>query len=367
VAAGRQRRSDSDRIGRKGGPVTYRRGLHRFSLFTAISTFFLVIAGGLVTSTQSGLSVPDWPNTYGHFMFAYPFDEMVGGILYEHSHRMIASVVGFLTVILTVWVWRREERRWVRNLSAAALTAVIVQGVLGGITVLFLLPTPVSVAHATLAQTFFAAVAALALVTSRWWIDQPQTPLQPHGASGGSLTTMTVVVSAMVWVQLILGAVMRHTDAGLAVPDFPLAYGHLVPSLSPGDLDAYTRVLNDADIRLAADGPITASQVAIHLIHRYWGIITGLVLLWTAHRLYRLSPAGSRHRKLGVILAGLTLSQIALGAFTVLSRKAVEITTAHVALGALLLVFSVISALHCYRSWGFGHIPAHGRVGEAAA
>jgi cytochrome c oxidase assembly protein subunit 15 len=341
--------------------MTVRRGLNRFAVFTAAATFFLIIAGGLVTSTQSGLSVPDWPNTYGRFMFAFPLEDMVGGIFYEHSHRMIASVVGFLTVILAVWLWRREERRWVRNLGAAALAAVIVQGALGGITVLFLLPTAVSVAHATLAQTFFAAVAAVALFTSRWWVDHPSRP-----ATVESPAPLAAAAAAMVWVQLILGAIMRHSGAGLAVPDFPLAYGSIAPSLSPGALDAYTKALIDADIRLAADGPVSAGQVVIHLLHRYWGVATSAVLLWTAHRLFWWSPSGSRHRKIGVIIAVLTVLQVTLGAATVLLRKPVDLTTAHVATGALLLVVSVQGALHAYRTYGVARMRAGEPAGRAA-
>ena len=130
-------------------------GLHRFAVFTACCTAFLIFVGGLVTSTESGLSVPDWPTTYGWNMFTFPFSKWVGGIFYEHSHRMVASFVGVLTIILTVWTWLREERAWVRWLSAAALGAVILQGVLGGLTVIFLLPAPISTLHACLAQTFF--------------------------------------------------------------------------------------------------------------------------------------------------------------------------------------------------------------------
>ena len=129
--------------------------LHRFAKLVAASTFILIFIGGLVTSTGSGLAVPDWPNTYGQFMFSFPLSKMVGGILYEHGHRMIASIVGFLTVILAVWLWLKEPRRWVKWFGVGALLAVIVQGVLGGLTVLFLLPTPISVLHGTLAQIFF--------------------------------------------------------------------------------------------------------------------------------------------------------------------------------------------------------------------
>jgi cytochrome c oxidase assembly protein subunit 15 len=133
--------------------------LHRYIKLVALSTLLLIAAGGMVTSTDSGLAVPDWPNTYGQFMFAFPLERMVGGIFYEHGHRMIASTVGFLTIILAVWVWIVEPRRWLRWMGAIALAAVIIQGILGGITVLYLLPAPVSVGHAGLAQIFFCMTA----------------------------------------------------------------------------------------------------------------------------------------------------------------------------------------------------------------
>ena len=143
--------------------------LHRFAALVAAATAVLIYAGGLVTSTGSGLSVPDWPNTYGWFMFSFPLDKMVGGIWYEHSHRLIASVVGFLILVLAIWLWRAEPRAWVRRLGYAALFAVITQGVLGGITVLWFLPDPISIAHAGLAQLVFCLTLAIALVTSPGW------------------------------------------------------------------------------------------------------------------------------------------------------------------------------------------------------
>src|SRR5438445_11179253 len=138
--------------------------LHRFALFTAVCTAFLSFVGGLVTSTESGLSVPDWPTTYGWNMFTFPLSKWVGGIFYEHTHRIVASLVGFLTVILTVWTWLEEKRAWLRWLSAAALTAVILQAAPGGITVLFLLPAPLSTLHAGLAETFFCSAMPIAVL-----------------------------------------------------------------------------------------------------------------------------------------------------------------------------------------------------------
>ena len=143
--------------------------LNRYIKLVVASTVLLIAAGGMVTSTRSGLSVPDWPNTYGQFMFSFPLEKMVGGIFYEHGHRMIASTVGFLTIILAIWTWKVDPRRWVRWLGVSALGAVILQGLLGGITVLLLLPAPVSVGHAGLAQLFFCITISLAIFTSRAW------------------------------------------------------------------------------------------------------------------------------------------------------------------------------------------------------
>src|SRR6185503_17396714 len=143
--------------------------LHLFALLTAAATAVLIFAGGLVTSTGSGLSVPDWPNSYGWFMFTFPLENWVGGIFYEHSHRLIASTVGFLILVLAFWLWRAEPRRWVRRLGFIALGAVITQGVLGGITVLWYLPDPISIAHASLAQIVFCLTTTIALVTSPGW------------------------------------------------------------------------------------------------------------------------------------------------------------------------------------------------------
>src|SRR6188474_938353 len=195
-----------------------------FRLYTrlvALSTALLIFAGGLVTSTGSGLSVPDWPNTYGWSMFTFPLEKMVGGIRYEHSHRLIASTVGFLILVLAIWLWRAEPRRWVRRLGYVALGAVITQGILGGITVLWYLPDPISIAHASLAQIVFCLTITIALVTSRGW--------QRAYARAGSvlphdviLQRLSIVMTLAIYAQIVIGATMRHTGAGLAIPDFPL-------------------------------------------------------------------------------------------------------------------------------------------------
>ena len=136
--------------------------LHLFAMLVAASTAVLIFAGGMVTSTGSGLAVPDWPNTYGWFMWTFPIQHWVGGIFYEHTHRLIASTVGLLIVILAAWLWRAEPRRWVRRLGYIALAAVITQGLLGGLTVLYYLPDPISIAHASLAQIVFCLTITIA-------------------------------------------------------------------------------------------------------------------------------------------------------------------------------------------------------------
>ena len=330
--------------------MTGYKNLHRFALFTAFCTFLLIIAGGLVTSTGSGLSVPDWPNTYGHFMFAFPLDQMVGGIVFEHTHRMIASAVGFLTIILALWLWKREDRPWVRKLGFTAVALVVAQGLLGGLTVLLLLPPAVSVAHAALAQSFFAVVASIALFTSEWWRGFPRRPVAP--GSRRSIVALTAMTAGAVFIQLLIGALMRHTDSGLAVPDFPLAYGQFVPSLSGEAVAGYNEQLLRSGIRIAADDPVTAPQILLHMIHRFWAVIVLLLALWSSWRLAFEGSSSSRFPRFAGLIALLVLLQCLLGALTVLSGKAVLIATAHVAAGALLLVTCVLSFLHAARLWG---------------
>src|SRR5687767_4891612 len=189
--------------------------LHRFAKFVAGCTVLLLLAGSLVTSTDSGLAVPDWPTTYGWNMFTFPPSMWVGGIFYEHGHRLIASTVGLLTIVLAVWLWRADGRRWMERLGFVALATVIIQGLLGGLTVLFFLPAPVSTAHAGLAEIFFGLTIAIALFTSPGW-------LHSHGAVDDvALRRVATATTAIIYVQIVLGAAMRHTGAGLAIPDFP--------------------------------------------------------------------------------------------------------------------------------------------------
>lgn len=292
--------------------------LHRFASFLVLSTVILLAAGGMVTSTRSGLAVPDWPNTYGHFMFSFPFERMVGGILYEHGHRMIASVVGLLTIILAIWTWRVDDRRWVRWLGLTALATVVLQGVLGGVTVLLKLPAPVSVGHAGLAQLFFCITISLALFTSRGW-RSPALPLPDDAV----LKVIAPFTSGLIYLQMLLGATMRHREAGMAIPDFPWAYGRLVP-------------------------PVWSTDIAIHYAHRVGAlIVTAIVLALVAH-VYRWHSDVAQLKRPAVLLVGLVLLQVTLGAFVVLTALQPIVNTAHLVNGALLLATSVVLTLRSY-------------------
>jgi cytochrome c oxidase assembly protein subunit 15 len=254
-------------------------------------------------------------------MFTFPLEKWVGGIRFEHGHRLVASFVGFLTVILAIWTYLKEKRAWVRRLAFAALLAVILQGVLGGLTVIFLLPTPISMAHACLAQTFFCLTIALALFTSPGW--KRGLPSIPAKSENISLPMLSAMTTAAVYLQLILGALMRHTNSGLAIPDFPLAFGRIIP-------------------------PFTSEHVAIHFAHRVGAMIVFGMIVWTFARIANLYSEHSLIYRPALLMLALVLIQVVLGAFTVWSAKSVIITTAHVANGALILGTSLLLTLRAY-------------------
>lgn len=289
--------------------------LHRFAVFVAACTLLLLAAGGMVTSTDSGLAVPDWPNTYGHFMFSFPLEGMVGGIFYEHGHRLIASLVGMLTIALAVWTWRVDRRRWVRRLAVLALVVVILQGVLGGLTVLFLLPAPISIGHAGLAQLFFCMTVSLALFTSRSWRTPPQAlPFD------GRLAHLTSATTLLIYVQILLGATMRHREAGMAIPDFPFAFGRVIP-------------------------PFWSVDIAVHFAHRVGALLVAaaiVAIVWSVRR--RHASRGALTRPAYLLLV-LVLVQGTLGAYVVLTGLQPIVNTAHLVNGALLLATSLLLTL----------------------
>jgi cytochrome c oxidase assembly protein subunit 15 len=308
--------------------------LHRFSAFLAASTVLLIVAGGLVTSTGSGLAVPDWPTTYGWSMFTFPLDKMVGGILYEHGHRLIATSVGILTIVLTVWLWFGESRRWLRRVGVAALVAVCAQGLLGGLTVLFFLPAPVSIAHAGLAQLFFCLTVSITLFTSRSW-----RTIDGHRPIDDTRLRLVASASTIaIYLQILLGATMRHTAAGLAIPDFPLVFGGILP-------------------------PHWTMGIAVHYAHRLGAVLVAALIVRTAGHVWLHHWSIGQLRRPALLAVALAVVQISLGGLTVLSRRGVAVNTAHVAVGALLLATSLVITL---RSWHarFARSAADGRPAE---
>ncbi len=277
----------------------------------------LVAAGALVTSKGAGLAVPDWPLSYG--TLNPPRWWEIENVRAEHGHRLVAGTVALATVGLAAWITRREPRRWVRRLAWLAVAAVFLQALLGGLTVLFFLPLAVSLGHAALAEIFLCLVVALALVTSPAW-RRPAAPAP--GAEG--VAPLATLTTAAIFVQILIGALMRHLGAGLAIPDFPLAFGRLVP-------------------------PSFNLAIGVHYAHRVGAVVVTLLVVATALRVAR-RVAGERLLRLpAMVMAVLVAAQFALGATIVLSRRAVVPNTAHVAVGAALLAASLLVTLSARR------------------
>jgi len=363
-----------------------------FAVLTAISTLLLISVGGIVTSKGVGMSVPDWPTTYGYNMFFFPFSKWEGGIFHEHSHRLLASLVGLFTVILAVWLHGRPARRflrvfgfllvafsvmiaiftqgrlqtasvmalcgfvsvalsfgwpgnlpapgWVRRLGLAAVGAVLLQGLLGGLRVT-LYKDQIGIFHGVLAQLFFCLVCLLAFVASTKWEEIGLVRTQSPGIrSFGILLTLLVVV------QLGLGATMRHQHAGLAIPDFPLAYGGWWPATDEHSLIKY----NQNKLDVGTNKAVTSFQIQLQMTHRVTACIillaSLLLLKKTAWNLGWKLPL----TRISAVLVALVLVQFSLGAFTIWSDKAADIATAHVAVGALTLAGCFLFSTMAWKS-----------------
>jgi cytochrome c oxidase assembly protein subunit 15 len=315
------------------------RGLHRFAMLLACAVVGLIAAGANVTSKDAGLSVPDWPTSYGGIN--PPRWYQIENVRAEHGHRLYAGSVALATLGLAVALQRREPRPWVRRLGWAAFGAVVAQALLGGITVLFFLPTAVSVAHAGLAQLFLCLTVMLALATSPAWRESAAL----GRAELAPLARIAAVTTACIYLQILLGAVMRHLGAGLAIPDFPLVFGGLVP-------DHWN------------------AGIAVHYAHRLGALAVGVLVVTTAWRVFRAGGAAAALRPVAVALVLVVCGQITLGSAVVLSQRATVPNTAHVATGAALLALSWILTLGAWRlrresraAFGFdGALPAREAV-----
>ena len=292
--------------------ASYSPWLHRMARLTAGATFLLIVIGGIVTSTDSGLAVPDWPTTFGYNMFLYPLSEMVGGILYEHSHRLMGSLVGILMIGLFILILARDSRKWLKWLGLAALIAVIVQGVLGGLRVTQI-NRNFAIVHACLAQAFFALLCGIAWFTSReWWQNKTETPIRRGEVSSPALRRLSLITTCLIYVQLIFGAILRHTGSRL---DAHLLFAFLV-ALHIFLLARRILGTNGEAQRIGQSMPLLLlSLLAIQL------------MLGTGAFFAKLTAFGE------TFAAALT----------------VTITTAHVAVGALMLVSSFVLTLKIYR------------------
>lgn len=308
--------------------------LRRFSKFTVFSTLFLIFAGALVKSHEVGLSVPDWPTTYGYNMFTFPIQDMVGGIFYEHSHRLIASFVGLLSIILAVWMGIVEKRIWVKKIGYFALGLVILQGLFGGITVLYFLPTAVSMIHGVIAQLFFLVVILIAFCYS---IEYNSEIPNKNSKNHHSILKWSRITLSVIFIQLIFGALMRHMNAGLAIPDFPTVGWNWIPLINKDTLHRINDWRFDNDLQI-----ITLFPIWVHFIHRFWAVVVSVAIFIFGHYYFR----GNREYNLTMILLHIGIFfQIMLGAFTIWSGKAPFITSIHVVNGAILLALSFLMTL----------------------
>jgi heme a synthase len=315
--------------------------LNRFAWLTCVATLLLICSGGMVTSKNVGLAVPDWPTTFGYNMFLFPVSKWVGGILFEHTHRLMGSLVGFLTIILAVWLWLREDRRWLRSLAVIAVVGVILQGILGGLRVT-MMKDQIGIFHACVAQAFLGLLVFIALVTTKFWrsIADQNFGLQKFSPN----KALAIAVTAAIYVQLALGATMRHQHRDLAILDFPTANGAWIPDTSAA---ALVKINAWRDARALSN--VTPFEIWLQMVHRFLALIIAIAIISFCVRVWRDARVFDVLRRLSVLWVILVFGQITLGAWVIWSNKAADVATAHVALGAVMLSFGVSISAICWR------------------
>ena len=317
-------------------------------------TILLICSGGMVTSKNVGLAVPDWPTTFGYNMFLFPVSKWVGGILFEHTHRLMGSVVGFLTIILAVWLWLSEDRQWVRNLGVIALGGVILQGILGGLRVT-MMKDEIGIFHACIAQAFLGLLVVIALVTTNFWRTLANERIDPQEFA--LIKTLAITITIAIYVQLALGATMRHQHRDLAILDFPTANGAWIPDTGAA---ALAKINAWRDTRGLSN--VTAFQIWLQMAHRFLALMIAIAVIAFCIRVRRDAPRFAALKRLSIFWVTLIGCQIALGAWTIWSNKAADVATAHVALGAVMLSFGVSISAICWRisERALGRPPAAG-------
>jgi cytochrome c oxidase assembly protein subunit 15 len=295
----------------------------------------------MVTSKNVGLAVPDWPTTFGYNMFLFPVSKWVGGILFEHTHRLMGSLVGFLTIILAVWLWLREDRRWLRNLGVIAVVGVILQGILGGLRVT-MMKDQIGIFHACVAQAFLGLLVFIALVTTKFWLSSADRRFALQKFSSNK--ALAIAITAAIYVQLALGATMRHQHRDLAILDFPTANGGWIPDTSAA---ALAKINAWRDARALSD--VTAFQIWLQMVHRFLALIIAIAIIAFCTRIWRVPRVSAVLKRLSLLWVILVFGQIALGGWVIWSNKAADVATAHVAFGAVMLCFGVSISAICWQ------------------
>ncbi|MCX7902738.1 MAG: COX15/CtaA family protein [Burkholderiaceae bacterium] len=327
------------------------RGLRIYAWLLCAATLILLFLGGQVKSHEAGLSVPDWPLTYGENPVTFPLEKWVGGIFHEHFHRLVAGTVALMTAGMAALLWMARARPWMKWLGVAAVIAVLLQAVLGGLTVWWGLPDAVSSAHALLAQTFFLMTVLIAYGLSAEWSarsaharTRPETRTPLHAAG--------IALVALLYVQLLLGALTRHTESALAIPDFPTSAGQWIPAFNDQTVEWVNQWRTAHSFETGVDlAPVALPQIALHFAHRVGAVVITLfvaLLVWLAYRHEEAAPRGF---PVACALVFLTGVQFMLGAMTVITGRMPILASAHLAVGAALLGTALLFVL---RVWPLG-------------
>lgn len=337
--------------------------LHRLAVFTATCTLCLIALGAIVTSKEAGMAVPDWPQTLGHNMFIVPFKLWVGvsGIFEEHSHRLAASFVGLLTTVLAVWLWLRDSRQWVKQLGIIAFFLVVGQGVMGGLRVTQMNQN-YGILHGMVAQIFLLVIVCLALVTSRWW---KRTPAAVDDVQRAPRVVRVhfIMASVLIFLQLALGATMRHQHAGLSAWEFPKAHGQWWPATDAESVARYNAERNSLNLQLHNEGrqvflrtgpDILPFHLTLQMLHRVLAVLIIALVVGTLMVVRKRLGANHALSRLSFVWLGIISLQVALGILTVIKYKPSDITTLHVVCGALALGTGAIGTFVSFQK----HLPA---------
>ena len=300
--------------------------VRRLSKMIVFLTLSLIFVGALIKSHEVGLSVPDWPTSYGKQMFSFPYSDMIGGIFYEHGHRLFATLVGFLTLLQFIFISFTNHPSWIKKMSLISLILVITQGLLGGMTVLFFLPPAISIMHGVLAQTFFVTIIFVAYSLSDSRANKKEAPYPLFIRRGA------IFITLLVFIQLVLGALVRHTSSGLAIPDFPKMGGLWVPTFSDNMINNINAELFDKNLDM-----VSKWQVLIHFLHRLGAFIIALALALFVYKFRNMVKKNSTESRALMVLVTVFAIQISLGIATILTERLPYVASFHVVTGAALL------------------------------